>query len=402
MYVIIGQGVAGTTAANALRRLDHGAPITVVTAEQDSFYSRIDLPDIIEGKVLPAAAELQSVAQFETLGITCAMGKTVAAIRPADKTVEFASGECLAYDKLLLATGSVSAMPNLPGINAAGIASLWTMADARRIVAAAGAARSVVVVGAGLIGIKTALALAARGLAVTIVEKLPRLMPRQLDDAASSILAGRIKGIDLRLGAELTGILTERGEVRGMAVDDRTIAADILIMAIGVRPNVALAGEAGLTVSRGIVVDAQQRTSIADVYAAGDVAESVDRLTGESVVPATWPVAAEQGRVAAANMAGQPATFDGSMAMNSVDIAGLPLVSVGEIDAREGDAELVSTSSGSYKKLIFRGSRLRGFICLGDIRQAGVLGRILWRQLEVRDAERLLSPAFSFRDLMAA
>ena len=276
------------------------------------------------------------------------------------------------------------------------------MADARRIVAAAGATRSVVVVGAGLIGLKTALALAARGLAVTIVEKLSRLMPRQLDDAASSILAGRIKGIDFRLGAELTGILTERGEVRGVAVDGRTIAADVLIMAIGVRPNVALAGEAGLTVRRGVVVDAQQRTSIADVYAAGDVAESVDRLTGESVVPATWPVAAEQGRVAAANMAGQPATFDGSTAMNSVDIAGLPLVSVGEIDAREGDAELVSISSGSYKKLIFRGSRLRGFICLGDIRQAGVLGRILWQQLEVPDAERLLSPAFSFRDLMAA
>lgn len=400
MYVIIGQGIAGTTAANALRRLHPGAPITVVTAETDSFYNRIDLPDIIEGKI--ACAELQSAAQFAACDITCLMGQTVEAIRPATKKVALASGERLAYDKLLLATGSVPVLPTLEGIDAAGVASLWTMADARRILGTS--AQRIVVVGAGLIGLKTALALAARGVAVTVVEKLERVMPRQLDDVASRIVAGRLaaKGIDLLLGSEVTGILTAKGAVTGVTVAGRTIPADLLIMAIGVKPNLGLAAAAGLAVRRGVVVDAQQRTSLADIYAAGDVAESLDHLTGAAVVPATWPVAAEQGRVAAANMAGQPSRFDGSVAMNSVDIAGLALVSVGDIEGQDGDDVLVSQRAGAYRKVVLRGNRLRGVLCLGDIRQAGVLAGILWRQLEVSAPPLLLSPAFSVGDLIAA
>jgi nitrite reductase (NADH) large subunit len=402
MYVIIGQGVAGTTAANTLRRLDPGAPITVVTAEADSFYNRIDLPDIIEGKI--ASAELQAAAQFAARDITCLMANSVDAIRPDTKRVTLASGEDLAYDKLLLATGSVPVLPPLEGIDAVGVASLWTMADARRIVARAGLARRTVVVGAGLIGLKTALALAGRGVAVTVVEKLPRVMPRQLDDTASAIVAGRLaaKGIDLRLGDEVSGILTGQGAVKGVAVAGRTIACEALVMAIGVKPNSGLAAAAGLTVRRGIVVDALQRTSVKDIYAAGDVAESLDRLTGTAVVPATWPVAAAQGRVAAANMAGQPADFDGSVAMNSVDIAGLALVSVGDIEGQDGDEVLVSRRDGSYRKVVLRDHRLRGVLCLGDIRQAGVLAGMVWRQVAVPAPARLLSPAFSFRDFMPA
>jgi nitrite reductase (NADH) large subunit len=402
MHVIIGQGVAGATAANTLRRIHPGAPITVVTAEADSFYNRIDLPDIIEGRI--ASAELQTAAQFAACDITCLMAKRVEAIRPDSKEIAFASGECLAYDKLLLATGSVPILPPLEGIDAAGVASLWTMADARRILAAATSARRAVVVGAGLIGLKTALALAGRGIAVTVVEKLPRVMPRQLDDGASRIVAGRLaaKGIDLRLGEEVAGIFTRNGAVSGVAVAGRTIACDTLIVAIGVKPNSALAAAAGLALRRGIVVDDWQRTSLADIYAAGDVAESVDHLTGAAVVPATWPVAAAQGRVAAAHRAGRPARYDGRVAMNSVDVAGLALVSVGDIEGQAGDDVLVGERNGGYRKVVLRGNRLRGVLCLGDIRQAGVLAGMVWSQVEVTAPARLLSPAFSIRDLMAA
>lgn len=402
MYVIIGQGIAGTTAANTLRRLDPGAGITLITAEQDSFYSRIDLPDVIAGKIVPAAAELQSSAEFAARGIACRMGEHVEAVLRDRKQVRLASGECLSYDKLLLATGSLPVIPALRGIDASGVATLWTMPDARRIIVAAASVRRIVVIGAGLIGLKTALALAARGAAVTVVEKLPRVMPRQLDDTGSRMVAERLagKGIDLMLGCEVTGIHTQGGAVTGVAVGDRTLAADMLILAIGVRPNLALAAGAGLNVRRGIAVDAQQRTSAPEIYAAGDVAESSDHVTGLPVVPATWPVAAEQGRVAAANMAGRPEQFDGSVAMNSVDVADLALVSVGEIEGKDGDEVFVSQSAIAYRKIILRRNRLRGVICLGDIRQAGVLARLLWRQVDIPAPARLLSPAFSFRDLM--
>jgi nitrite reductase (NADH) large subunit len=401
MYLIIGQGTAGTAAANTLRRLDRGAAITLITAERDSFYNRIDLPDVIEAKITPAAAELQSAAAFAAQRIDCRMGERVEALLPDRKQVRLASGECLSYDKLLLATGSLPILPALAGTDADGVATLWTLADARRIIAAS--ARRIIVVGAGLIGLKTALALAARGAAVTVVEKLPRVMPRQLDDAASGRLAERLvgKGIELLLGCEVSGIRTQCGAVTGVAVGDRVLAADMLVLAIGVRPDLALAAEAGLTVRRGIVVDAHQRTSAPDIYAAGDVAESADHLTGLAVVPATWPVATAQGRVAAANMAGRPEQFDGSVAMNSVDVAGLALASVGEIEGQNGDEVLVTQTAAAYRKLVLRRSRLRGFICLGDIGPAGVLAGLLWRQAEIHVPARLSSPAFSFGDLMS-
>lgn len=403
MYVIIGQGRAGTSAANTLRRLAPSAPITVVTDESDYFYSRIDLPDVIAEKHAPASAELQSAEIFGALDITCLMGKTVSAIDPERKEIRLASGESLAFCKLLLASGSVPILPKLIGADASGVYTLWTMADARNIMKSAATARAVVVVGAGLIGLKTALALAARGLKVSVVERLPRIMPRQLDEVGSRLIAERLscRGIDLFMSTEVTEVVTDGGAVAGVKVPGLVIPADMLVMAIGVKPNAELARKAGIAVGRGIVVDATQQTSIADIYAAGDVAETMDRLTGETVVPATWPVAIEQGRVAAANMTGQTARFDGSMAMNSVDIAGLALVSMGDIEGREGDDVLVRQHGGTYRKLVFRANRLRGALCLGDIRETGVMAGILRRQVETADFARLLSPAFSFRDLMA-
>ena len=402
MYLIIGQGIAGTTAAETLRRLDPDAAITMITAERDSLYSRIDLPDVIQGRITPAAAELRSPADFAARGIACRMGERVEAVLADRRVVKLASGEQLFYDKLLLATGSLPVVPRLAGLDARGIFTLWTLADARRIVDAAKSARTVVVVGAGLIGLKAALALKASGAAVTVVEKLPRAMPRQLDDASARMLAERLagKGLKLTFGREVTGIRTEAGAVRGVELDGDALEAEMLILAIGVRPDVTLAAQAGVAVRRGIIVDAQQRTSMPEIFAAGDVAECVDRLTGAAVVPATWPVAVEQGRVAAANMAGGTARFDGAMAMNSVELAGLPMVSVGEIEGEGGDVVLFREDAATYRKVVVRDGRLRGFICLGDIRPAGLLAGLLWRQAEISTPERLLSPTLSFADLM--
>ncbi|MDR3562164.1 MAG: FAD-dependent oxidoreductase [Negativicutes bacterium] len=403
MYIIIGQGAAGATAAKTLRRLDEATPVTIITAEQDYFYSRIDLPDVLGGKVEPAQAALEGPEDFAAQGITCRMGQTVKAIHAEAKEVELATGERLSYKKMLLATGSVPVMPPLSGIGARGVHTLWTLEQTRAIIAAADTAKAAVVVGAGLIGLKTALALAARGLKVTVVEKLPRVMPRQLDDAASAILTGRLraKNVEVLVDTAVSGLTTVNGAVTGVELADRTLACDMVIMAIGVKPNTGLAADAGLNIGRGVVVDACQQTSDAAIYAAGDVAETVDALSGNPAVPAIWPVAVEQGRVAAYNMAGHSQEFNGSVAMNSVEVAGVPLVSVGDIEGEAGDEVFINKKGDTYRKIVLRGKVVRGILCLGDIRQAGVIGGLVLRQTEVDDPYRLTSPQFNFVDLIA-
>jgi NAD(P)H-nitrite reductase large subunit len=253
-----------------------------------------------------------------------------------------------------------------------------------------------------LIGLKSALALAARGLEVTVVEKLSRVMPRQLDDTAANVIADAVcgKGVALMLGAEVKGITTSNGAVTGIQLEARELACEMVLMAVGVKPNVELAQAAGIEVGRGIIVDPCQQTSVADIYAAGDVAETIDPLTGNRVVPAIWPVAVEQGEVAACNMTGTQAEFKGSVAMNAIEIAGIPLVSIGDFEGEAGDEVLTSGVGASYRKLVLRGNRLRGVLCLGDIRQAGVIGSQVLRQAEVNDASSLISPHFNFACLV--
>jgi len=402
MYIIIGQGAAGTSAAKTLKRLDPATPVTMITDEQDYFYSRIDLPDIVAGKFEAAESELQGADAFRELGIVCRMNERITAIHPDEKTVELASGERLKYSKLLLATGSLPVIPPLPGREAKGVYALWTMTQTREIAQAAQSARSAVVIGAGLIGLKSALALAERGLEVTVVEKLSRVMPRQLDDTAANVIADAVcgKGVALMLGTEVKAITMRDGAVTGVELEGRDLACDMVLMAVGVKPNVELAQAAGIEVGRGITVDTSQQTSVADIYAAGDAAETIDPLTGKRVVPAIWPVAVEQGEVAACNMTGGQAEFKGGVAMNAIEIAGVPLVSIGDFEGETGDEVLTSGAGTSYRKLVLRGSRVRGVLCLGDIRQAGVIGSQVLRQAEVNDASSLISPHFNFASLV--
>jgi NAD(P)H-nitrite reductase large subunit len=403
MYVIIGQGAAGTAAAKLLRQLDPATAVNVITAEEDYYYSRIDLPDVIAGKIDPAAAALQAADQFAAAGITCRMGTTVTSLLPAENRVALASGEKLGYSKLLLATGSSPLLPPVSGIDARGVYSLWTLQQARAIAAAAADARQAVVIGAGLIGLKTALALAARGLKVTVVEKLPQLMPRQLDKAAAEIIGSRLaaKGVEVLLGAEVTAIPTANGAVTGVKTDAATIDCQLVVAALGVKPNSGLATAAGITTRRGIVVDERQQTSVPGIYAAGDVAETTDELSGSPVIPAIWPVAVEQGLTAARNMAGRQAAFPGSVAMNAVEVAGIPLVSIGDVAGGPEDTILVVQRGDSYRKVVLRGKLARGVLCLGDIRQAGVLGNLVVRRKELEPADAVAA-GFSYADLIRA
>jgi NAD(P)H-nitrite reductase large subunit len=400
MYIIIGQGAAGYSAARTLRRLDSGLELAMITDESDTFYSRIDLPDIIKAGLPEEAARLATPASLAEMGITCRMGERVSRIHPAAREVELAGGERLAYAKLLLATGSRPILPPVPGLEADGVFYLWKLEDARKIMRACARARAAVVAGAGLIGLKTALALRARGLDVTVVEQMPGVMPRQLDAVASSLLAGRLleTGVRVRTGLSLESVLVKNGRVAGALVGGDVLACDMIVPAVGVRPDTRLAAGAGLAVGRGIVVDDCQRTSDPFIFAAGDAAQTVDGLTGQTIVPAVWPAAVEQGRVAAWNMKGRTRRLEPSLAMNSVEIAGLSIVSAGDVNGADGD-EILSRQGDAYRKLVLRQGIVRGVLCLGDVRRAGVFCNMILRRTPAGQVD-LLSKGFGFADLM--
>jgi NAD(P)H-nitrite reductase large subunit len=232
---------------------------------------------------------------------------------------------------------------------------------------------------------------------------MPRIMPQQLDETAAGILTEKIVGLGVRVftEAQVNALETVDGKVSRVLSDQGSLAANMVIVAVGVRPNVVLAREAGLAVQRGIVTNEYLETSFPDIYAAGDVAEITDLLTGKSVVPAIWPAAVDQGRIAALNMAGERIAYDGATAMNSVEIAGIPLISVGDISAGTGDHVLSARSGDSYRKIVLHGNKARGVLFMNDIRQAGVVVNLVLRQAEVNEMD-LLSPTFSFASVMAS
>lgn len=401
MDIIIGQGAAGTMAAATLKKL--GREVTVITNETDWYYSRIDLPDIVSGKYRPADATLRTAGEFAGQGIHCLMGETVAHIKLQDKTLAMASGQLLSYDKLLLATGGTPVVPPIAGWSLPGIYCLWTMAQARRIVTAAAKAKTAVVIGAGLIGIKTALALKKRGLTVTVVEKMPRILPLQLDETAADIIRRQVEaaGVQILTGVQVAAFKAAAETVSTVALSSgQELACDLVVAAVGVKPNTGLAQAAGIKVRHGIVTSSLLATSAPDIYAAGDVAEVPDSLSGGHVLSATWPAAVEQGMVAARNMAGFKTGYAGYLAMNSVDIAGIPVVSAGDIFGAENDEIHSTYQSGVYRRIVLRNKVIRGLLFVGEVRHSGVLVNSLFRQINMADIAPF-STTFSFADLLA-
>lgn len=392
MYLIIGQGAAGTAAARRLRELDQTVAITVVTDEVYSYYSRVDLPGIVAGKLDPQSATLLTDQDFAQQQIFCRSGVNVSRILPAERAVELSSGERLRYDRLLLATGSRPIVPPIPGVELSGVHTLWTMADALGLQTATSRAERAIVIGAGLIGLKTALALQSRGIKTTVIEQQSRLLPRQLDDTASQLLCSALAhcGLELRFGTQVGAILSQDGQrVSAVAAGKVQIPGDLVVLAVGVRPNVALAQAAGLTVERGILVDQGMRSSDPNIFAAGDVAVVTDRLTGLPVVPAIWPAAVEQGRLAAESMLGLGGGHAGSLARNSVEIAGVPLVSLGDVWGEAEDCVLSRQRGETYLKLVSRQGVLRGALLVGEIAAAGLLAGLIERGQPVEIARLL-------------
>ncbi|WP_332695944.1 NAD(P)/FAD-dependent oxidoreductase, partial [Bosea sp. (in: a-proteobacteria)] len=367
--IIVGKGMAATRLVDELSQRALGRySIAVIGSEPRLAYNRALLSPLLAGEIAEPEIELKPAAWWRARGVSMLYGRAVAGIDRIGKTVTLEDGLSLPYGKLVLATGSRPLMPPVPGFELPGVATFRDVADVAlfRTVAATGA--RVVVIGGGLLGLEAAYGLARIGAKVTILHLADRLMERQLDREGAGLLAAEItaRGIDIRLNCTAERFVGE-GRVEAVELTDGSaIPADLVVVAIGVRPRVDLAVAAGLDVNRGVDIDDGLASSDPAIFAIGECAEHRGQVYG-LVEPAY-----EQARVLATRLAGKAAAYSGSLLATNLKVSGVGVFSAGEFEAGEG-AEVVvlrDRGVGIYRKFVLRDGRLAGCVLVGDTQGA--------------------------------
>ena len=369
-YVIIGGGAAALSCIEGIRSIDKTSDITLVSKETYPFYGRPLISYLLEGKTTMENVLAYRPADYEgTHGVRALRGETVTAIDASAHTVSLASGEALPYDRLCIATGSVPFVPPMDGLEQVkDKTTFWTLDDALGLKAMLGEGRDkrVLIIGAGLIGLKCAEGILHLAASVDVVDLAPRILPAVLPEEPAAIVQRQIE----RAGVRFTpGDSVARFEPNLAHLQSGgEVPFDVLVLCVGVRANTALAQSAGCAVERGIVVDDHMRTSVPDIYAAGDCTVQADPDTGKLRPLAIWPNASMQGETAGRNMAGADEAFDKGAPMNATGFMGLHYISAG---AYEGE-QLLTRTDDTYKLLCVKDDRLAGFILLGNIDRAGI------------------------------
>lgn len=379
-HLIIGAGAAGITAAEELRRLDPLAQITVLDGEGEGPYSRMAIPYFLSAEIAENGTRMRrDAAHYRDLRIDIERGRA-AGLDAGARRLQLEDGRTLDYDRLLIATGSVPTREQIPGIDLPGVHTCWTLADARSLVAAIRPGARVVQMGAGFVGCIILKGLLARGADVTVLIRSGRMVSRMMPARASGIIARWCEARGIRiLGRTQAARIERQGEsLQVTLATGEVLPADIYLSVVGVAPGVAFLDGSGIAIGSGILVDEHMRTSLPDVYAAGDVAEAVDRVSGRPLVNAIQPNAVEQGRVAAANMAGGHMPFAGSLAMNVLDTLGLVSMSFGQwegVAPEQGGSgvELVDEEHFRYLGLQFQHDILIGATGIGHTEHVGAL-----------------------------
>lgn len=376
-YVIIGNSAAGRAAARAITALHPAGQITVIGQEPVPLYARPLLPDLIAG--MDTEAFFASGAAFEARDITFHLGKTVTALNAGHARVTLDDDAVIPYDALLLATGSAPVQVPWPGAEAEGVAYFRSHADARRVAALMADTRVTVVVGGGMLGLEFVRAFHAAGKQVILLVREPHVGGPAMDARGGALLRAALERLGVRVitDDEVARFVSQAGRV--CAVETKgghTLSCSLVGVAVGVRPNIALAQAAGIRIDRGILVDAQMHTSAPGIYAAGDVAQAFDRVWGEPRVTTSWRNALEQGEAAGIAMAGGAMTYPGSVAINYQLAAGLPFCAMG-ITAPAGDAyaviATVEAEPPAYRKIVARDTVTVGAVLIGNLADAATL-----------------------------
>jgi nitrite reductase (NADH) large subunit len=368
--VIVGNGIAGVTAADHVRRRHPECQIDVVANEPYQLYNRMGIGRLVYGSSAMVGLQLLPDSWYEENKVTCWLNTYATGLDRDKQELTLGTGETLAYDRLILATGSDSFVPPIEGYGVPGTFVLRRAADAFgiRTFAQEHHAEHAVIAGGGLLGLEAAHALHKIGLHVTVLERGPTLLSRQLDERSAELLRDYLEGLGLHisLAAETESLIAaedngSRGRLREVRVrDGRTFPADLFLVAAGITPLVELARDSGLEVAKGVVVDDAMRCSDPRVFAVGDVAEHRGRTYG------LWPAAVEQGEIAAENALGGERTYEGTVPVTMLKVVGVDLLSIGRFQQQDGDVVIVIEDSGehSYRKLVIADGRIVGAILI--------------------------------------
>jgi NAD(P)H-nitrite reductase large subunit len=407
-YLIIGNSAGGIGAAEAIRGVDKVGTMAIVSDEPYPAYSRPLISEhLSEGRSLENM--LYRPADFyEKNKIKTVFGDRVKRINFNEHNIELESGRTISCQKLLLATGGAPIVPKMEGKDLKGVFTFTTLDDAKAIdkfLKRRQGRIKAVVIGGGLIGVSATEALLKRGVEVSIVEMKDWVLNTILDEEAANFEAKALikAGVDIITGYTIAKIDGSRlGEVNGVSLDDgRSIACDMVVVAIGVTPRLDLVSNNGVKTNRGIIVDRRMATSIAGVYACGDVSEAYDFVYGENRVTPVWPNAYAGGRVAGLNMAGKKAEYEGGTAMNALKYFGVNILSAGMVTAPDDSYDiLVKRGDSIYKKVIIKDGKILGLVFAGDIEKAGIIYNLMKDKINVEAfKETLVADDFGLASL---
>jgi len=378
--VIVGNGMAAARLVDELAKVALGRyAIAVIGDEPRLAYNRVLLSSVLAGETASHDIELRPAAWWRDRGVTLKYGCVATEIDVGRRELKIANEESIGFSRLVLTTGSTPLRLNLPGAGLAGVHTFRDSRDVDLLLTLAAQKKRVVVVGGGLLGLEAAYGLAKAGTLVTLIHLMDRLMERQLDAPAAELLKSLVerKGIRVMLGANTARVLGET-RVEGIELTDgRRIDADAVIFAAGIRPNIALAQDAGIPVNRGIVVDDHLQTGAPDIFALGECAEHRGICYG-LVEPAY-----EQARVLARFLAGGAAAYGGSVVATNLKVSGVSVFSAGDFIDADGTETIVldDVRHGTYKKLVVSDGRLTGAVLVGDV------GDALWYLELIRNRE---------------
>ena len=381
-YVLIGNSAAAVGAVEGIRQMDADGQITIISSEPYHTYSRPLISYLLLGKTDKQRMKYRPDDFYAKNGCTCIFGRTAVSVDVKNKTVNLDDGQAICYDKLLNATGSIPFVPPTEGLEKVkNQFTFMSLGDAEALGKVIGKDSRVLIIGAGLIGLKCAEGIAERVKSITVVDLSDRILSSILDETGSTIVQKHIEsqGISFMLGQSVI----RYGENEALLSGGGTVAFDVLVTAVGVRPSTALLSAVEPSFTRGIVTGEDMQTCIPDIYAAGDCTVSHDVSCDKDRVLALLPNAYRQGECAGINMAGGSQLFDRAIPMNAIGFFGLHVVTAGSYTGEFFERR----KSGDYKKLFYDDEFLNGFILIGDVNKAGIYTSLIQNRIPISEID---------------
>lgn len=406
-YVIVGNGIAGIRAAEAIRQLDPHGSITMVGDEPAIPYSRPMISMVLDGSIHSEKLPIRGPTLYEDLNIKKRFGNRITEIDAKRHEIVVEDGERIQFDRLLMATGADARPMQVQGSDLNNIHYMRTEAHVRQIIRVLPEVRKPLVLGGGLVGFKAAYGLLKRGLKPTMLITSPYPLSMQVDEIAGKMIRDELvlHGLTVQTDTSVTAFEGSKRVEGALLSDGSTLPCDLVIAGKGVVPSLSFVPRDTISIGQGILVDEHMETSLKGVFAAGDVAECVDIARKTRWMNAIWPEAATQGRIAGMNMAGRSVSYAGSLSRNVMRIFDLDLMTLGLADPMPESGYEVRVAHdfrhNIYRKLVFRENILVGAVLVNGIEQGGLLLALIRNETPLTiSREKLLEPGFNFKQLL--